>query len=119
MTSTATIPQDIRFRPFANGSQFGDWMASNCDRCTKSGDGGEAGSSHCEIFEALWDADCDDGRISEDIARRMAYLGNETRYVWPCSEVEWTPAYLEEWARKHGYANFAQYRDQQTESATV
>lgn len=111
-----SIAQDIGFRPFANGSQFADWEASNCDRCTKSGDGGERGSSQCEIFEALWDADCTDGRITPDIARRMAFIGNETRYVWPCSEVEWTPAYLNEWARKRGYPDFAAWQAEQAES---
>lgn len=105
-----SIPQTIELRPFANGSQFADWQSCNCDRCTKSGDAGEIGSSQCEIFEALWNADMDQGQVSEDIARRMGLIGNETRYVWPCTEVEWTQAWLDERSRQLGYADYEAYQ---------
>lgn len=81
------------YRPFANGSQFADWEATNCERCAK-------GDDKCPFQEALWMAYFDAGTITADTARAIGYLhDNDTldeRYVWPCAVVEWA----EWWKRK-------------------
>ena len=79
-------------RPFSNGTEYGDWQASNCERCKKAYFPDEA-ETICEIFYALDMASFLDGTISEDIARRMGFLDHPESYVWPCGEVDWT----EEW----------------------
>ena len=85
-------------RPFHCGSQFGDWVASNCDRCTKDpcGEGDDHKFGRCDIADALAHAFFGDGEVSEDIAKRMNLPGNEKALVWMCNEVEWT----EEWEKK-------------------
>ena len=73
-----------RIHLFANGTHAADWMAGNCDRCALSGDIGAAGSSHCELFEAIADAGADDGAVAPEIAKRMGYT--EIAYTWRCLE---------------------------------
>jgi hypothetical protein len=80
-----------RYSPFSTCSQYGDWAASNCWRCTKDAPIGVVPT--CPIQIAVDNACFDDGTVSEDIAQRMGFLENEGHYVWPCVEVEWT----EEW----------------------
>jgi hypothetical protein len=80
-----------RYSPFHCGTQFGDWEASNCDRCTKGAAYGELPT--CPIQYAVGSALFGDGTVSEDIAERMGFLKHKGRYGWPCNEVEWT----EEW----------------------
>lgn len=92
-----------RYRPFANGSQYADWEASNCVRCTQYAEEDPT----CPIMYALALACLDDGTVDEDIARRMGYLNddgtdNALRYGWPCREVEWTEAWKAEWRAAHG-----------------
>lgn len=81
-------------RPFANGSQLGDWEASNCKRCKKNR---TEDQPICEIDEAISLAYWGDGTVSHEIAQRMGYTkpkeGERPEYVWMCGEVEWT----EEW----------------------
>jgi hypothetical protein len=76
-----------RIHLFSNGSQYLDWTANNCDRCTKAGDPSEAGSSKCELFEAMHDAATDDGTVTPAIANRIGLLDAGTRYVWACPEL--------------------------------
>jgi hypothetical protein len=61
-----------------------DWSANNCDKCGKAGDPSEAGSSSCELFEAIHDAAASDGTVSEEIAKRLGH--NHEQYVWRCPE---------------------------------
>ena len=88
---------DIRFRPFSNGSQFADWESCNCDRCTKSKLGDDGYAINCPLLNALFEAQMDDGTISEADAKGIGYLDENDqttrRYVWPCNQVVWT----EEW----------------------
>ncbi len=88
-------------RPFSNGTQFQDWQASNCDRCTEgAGVCLEPGQwPTCEIEAALVEAACTDGKVTAEIAKR-AGVCDETRlsYVWMCPSVVWT----EEWKREAG-----------------
>jgi hypothetical protein len=51
----------------------------------------------------------DDGTIPLSIGTRMGTSPNERRYCWPCAEVDWTQAHLDDWAQKRGYANHAAY----------
>lgn len=73
---------------FSSGSQYGDWYDSNCGRCKKS-DINDLPT--CDIDEALGMALFDDGKVTPEIALR-AGVNAETagRYIWPCSEVDWT-----------------------------
>ena len=72
-------------KPFACGTQFGDWTTANCERCTKGASPGKWPT--CTIETALLEAYFDNGRITEDIARRMGWEpGN--RYNWRCGEFE-------------------------------
>jgi len=70
-------------RPFSNGTQWLDWEASNCDRCTKL--------DKCELRDALNVAYYGDGSVPTEIGARLAYTAD--KYIWQCGEVEWT----EEW----------------------
>jgi len=72
---------------FSNGSQYADWQASNCHRCKKF----PWTLPDCDIDIALAEAYLNNGKVSQEIANRAGY--DPDKYVWPCSEVEWT----EEW----------------------
>jgi hypothetical protein len=83
-------------RIFSNGSQYADWSESNCSRCVKGAVNCLRDDEWptCPIEGALLEGYCGNGTVSEEMARRAGYDGNLCgRYVWPCSEVEWT----EEW----------------------
>lgn len=81
--------QAVQIHPFSNGTQYMDWVATNCDRCAKV--------ENCEIADALADACCSSGEVSEEIARRMGYFAHHGHVNWPCGEVEWTEAWKAEW----------------------
>lgn len=73
---------DTPYRPFSNGTQFDDWQAYNCDRCTQSG--------RCDLEDILLiGGETGDGSVSEATARMCGYLnddGSTARcYVWPCA----------------------------------
>lgn len=92
--TTPIPPPDYKFYIFSSGSQYGDWVASNCERCAKY-DVNDLPT--CEIDEALGLAYLDDGKVTPEIALRAGVNEeNANKYVWPCSEVEWT----EEWKAK-------------------
>lgn len=78
--------QPLRLYPFSNGSQFGDWCASNCDTCEKSGDADAGRASTCSVFDALHEAFFGDGSVGEETARRMGFLDHRNHYNWPCRE---------------------------------
>ncbi len=40
-------------RPFSNGSEGYDWMAANCERCTKRGEPDEYGEGPCAMETAV------------------------------------------------------------------
>lgn len=68
--------------PFSNGSQYGDWMGANCDRCKKN--------DTCDLQLALDTACFTDGMVSPENATRMGITAeNNGRYCWPCGE--WDP----------------------------
>jgi hypothetical protein len=72
---------------FSNGTQYMDWTANNCDRCTKAGDPSEPGSSKCELFEAIHDAATEDGTVAHEIAKRIGLTDAGLKYVWRCPEL--------------------------------
>ena len=89
-------------RPFWCGGQYGDWKASNCERCTKGIDNvcpdNDSAWPTCEIEAALVEAYCSSGEISDEIAQRMGRNdAANLSYGWPCGEVEWT----EEWKAEY------------------
>lgn len=59
-----------RFRPFSNGSEYIDWLAGNCDLCTKGYDH-EAQVTRCDLEEALSLACVDDGKVPRAVAERI------------------------------------------------
>lgn len=63
--------------PFSNGAQAADWLARNCDRCSKD---------DCEIEAAIMEAWAGDGSVSDEIWKRMGGPGNEDRLTWDCPE---------------------------------
>jgi hypothetical protein len=77
-------------RPFDSGSQFMDWQASNCRRCVHEATADQNEPPTCPILYAVSKACLGYGVVSEEIARRMGYTGNEGYYLWECTEVEWT-----------------------------
>jgi hypothetical protein len=83
--------------PFSTGSQYRDWQASNCERCTKF-DPNKCDPKRCEIDFALALAYMGEGYISPEIAVRMGY--DPVKYSWPCGEVEWTEAWKEEFTKR-------------------
>lgn len=101
------MADDIRFHPFANGSQWGDWQSSNCERCTKYHPEADSPDGTCDLewTLSLGGEECD-GSVGEQLARRCGYLkddgATDRRYVWPCTEVEWTEVWKEQLARKRG-----------------
>lgn len=85
-----------RYRPFSCGTQYMDWCASNCERCTKAD---FTKQPTCEIDQALQRDMFGDGSVSEEIAERMGYLEaakDGVPFSWPCGEVEWTEAWKAE-----------------------
>ncbi len=79
--------------PFSNGSQYIDWCNSNCCRCDKSWNNG--GAWLCDIEKALSYAAIDDGKVSDEIGKRMGFT-DPLEYVWMCPEVEWTAEWIKE-----------------------
>ena len=82
------MTEENKIYPFSYGTQYGDWVGSNCERCKKF--------KGCNILQAIDFAFLDDGSVEEQIANRMGYFLNEGKYCWMCPEVEWT----EEWKAK-------------------
>lgn len=106
MSDTTT---EKTIRPFSCGSMAGDWMASNCDRCTKGAlPWGEQGLQ-CPIQDAVMVAWFEDGTVTPEIARRMGHGGeNNGRYVWQCGEADWTEEWKAEWRKRHPETEAAQ-----------
>jgi hypothetical protein len=85
-----------KVRPFSCGSQYLDWEASNCERCTKQY---VEPNFNCEIQAALLEACMGDGYITKSMAKRMGFEHIASKYVWCCPEVEWTEAWKKEYAK--------------------
>lgn len=85
---------------FSSGSQYSDWVSSNCERCTKYN---KEGVSDCEIETALLCAYFDDGKVAPDIAERAGANEEENagRYIWQCSEVDWTDEWKAEYLARN------------------
>lgn len=75
---------DGRVSPFSNGTEFSQWVETNCDRCTRAYDE-DAEIYLCPIQEALDMASLDDGTVDADVARRMGFGGG--LHVRRCREI--------------------------------
>ena len=82
---------------FSSGSQYRNWIVSNCELCTKYD---PEDFATCEIDEAIRQAYYDDGTVTEAIAKRAGYTEPNQAYVWKCGEVEWTEAWKAEKAAR-------------------
>ena len=80
--------------PFSNGSQFMDWLSANCDRCKKYN---EDVDKTCDIEYALGMAYVNDGKITDEMAKRCGADVNKGKFQWMCPEVDWT----EEWKKEY------------------
>ena len=85
------------YRPFANRSQFMDWLGKNCCCCSKSyawtAEPCSESEWMCVIEQAIWESNYGTGNVSEDIAKRMNYLRADgslasLECAWPCAEIE-------------------------------
>lgn len=84
-----------RIHIFSCGTQYSDWVASNCERCKKYN---PDGIGNCDIDNALLIAYFDDGKVCTEIAKRAGLTEQaQGSYVWVCGEVDWT----EEWKAQY------------------
>lgn len=84
-------------RPFSNGTQYMDWLASNCERCKKA-TWDLVENFKCDLQEALDMACIGTGEITNEQSKRIGINENtKNSYVWPCSEVEWTKEWKSEY----------------------
>lgn len=90
-------------QPFSNGTQYMDWEASNCARCKHAAtkEQYESAIFPCDIEKELAFAAVDDGKISDDAAKRMRYAENSGKYVWQCGEWDPTEEWKAEYSRTH------------------
>jgi hypothetical protein len=76
--------------PFSNGTQYMDWVLSNCDRCKKNGYDEDTWPT-CEVHKGIC-LGAIEGYITDEIAERMGYTeahaDGKGPYVWPCKEYE-------------------------------
>lgn len=77
----------MSYRPFPNGSSFGDWNCANCDRCWKSKVSDATGRSRCPVENAIALASVSDGQIPRRIAKRLNWDG-KTYLTTNCPERE-------------------------------
>ena len=69
--------------PFHCGAQAGDWIDHNCMRCSKSS---PDECKDCEIERAIGSAWFGGGEVTNKIAKRMGFYGNEISLGWDCPE---------------------------------
>ena len=92
---SVTPPQPKADAPFYCGSQYGDWLESNCYRCRRlqhrrwdQDYWNDPVEPRCEIEEAL--SRCAiTGEVPYYILRAIHFQENREHYVWPCPE--WRP----------------------------
>lgn len=83
--------------PFSNGSQYSDWLSSNCERCKKYDY--EHPELSCELENAIGIAAITDGKVTQEIYKRMgAESGN---YIWMCPEVDWTEKWKKSFKKRY------------------
>lgn len=70
--------------PFSNGTQFMDWIARNCDRCSrcKVNEHGED-ATECDLWDAL-QAACEAEPVPAEVLSRIGYKPGA--YTWDCPE---------------------------------
>jgi len=74
------------FSPFYCGTQYADWMTSNCMNCKKFDVNGE--NTNCELDDAIAVAFWGDGNVPEPIAERMSAIKYKGLHNWPCGEID-------------------------------
>ena len=70
---------DQKVRPFANGTQYMDWLEANCRQCRKY-------NKNCCLEFELAMASGTDGLIEPEIAKRIGLPSDEI--IWRCPEME-------------------------------
>lgn len=74
-----------RITLFSNGTQYCDWDARNCSRCSRvKYNAQHEPSSKCPMWNAIADAMCEDGDFTPEMAKRLGY--REGAYTWDCPE---------------------------------
>lgn len=77
-----------QIRVFANGCQYADWRARNCDRCVLFNP--EHYDGACELDGAIGTAFLGDGSFTPVIAKRLGYR-DDFAYTWDCPERQLRP----------------------------
>lgn len=78
MTKKQVMEEEMSYRPFSNGSEFGDWTCRNCDRCWKSKVSELTQRSRCPMENALARGSVSDGTIPQRIAKRLGWDGKSS-----------------------------------------
>jgi hypothetical protein len=77
----------LSVRPFANGFEWDNWQAANCEQCPIAYDPETMRDYACPIQAALDWASSSDGTIAGEIAKRMGFSDAvKARLGWPCKE---------------------------------
>ncbi len=75
-----------RVHPFANGTDYMDWNAKNCDRCNKVVyDKDDQPVSACVLFNALMESMIEDGTVSAEYGKRLGMAPGKL-HCGPCTE---------------------------------
>ncbi len=70
---------------FSNGTQYMQWNARNCDRCSKvTFNKFHEPVSTCPLWNAIADSMCDDGDFTPEMAKRLGHKSGA--YTWDCPE---------------------------------
>ena len=72
-----------KYKPFAIGSQYAEWTTKNCGSCKKGYDE-KRNKFRCDYECTLAYAYCDDGQITEEMAKSIGYLDNKDCIIWEC-----------------------------------
>jgi hypothetical protein len=89
-------------RLFDCGSQFADWCASNCDRCSKHN---EENQLNCYLERELWYAYYGNGEICDSLGERLGGVAYNGYFLWVCPEADYedheTEMAAERWKVSH------------------
>lgn len=79
--------QTLVAAPFANGTEFTDWVHENCWRCEKGRIVNKpTNEAVCLIESRLWTLGLSRGGLEWETANRMAHYQNPGKKVWECGE---------------------------------
>ena len=76
-----------RIHLFANGYEYDNWEARNCDRCVKAPTASWGGA--CDLNDAITEAMVTDGTFAPEIVARFGWKPEYHAVLgWPCKEFQ-------------------------------